>query len=211
VKNPDDPKPPIQVGHRAEAAGHDLLSYRIGILPILNRIIERLRLEEFFRAYLPPKDRRCRIDPAIGLLVLLKNLLVSREPLYGVGEWAARHVPDLLGLSEQQITSLNDDRVGRCLDRLFQNDYSSLVLAVATHAIAEFGVELDQLHNDSTTITFHGDYPDATEEEKRKEQIRLAITWGHNKDHRPDLKRVRPVNHVFQTDRVRGMMFGAPS
>jgi hypothetical protein len=180
VKNPDDPKPPIQVGHRAEAGGHDLLSYRVGILPILNRILERLRLEEFFRAYLPPQDRRCRIDPARGLTVLLKNLLMSREPLYGVGEWAARHVPDLLGLSERQLASLNDDRVGRCLDRLFQNDYGSLALTVATHAIAEFGVGLDQLHNDSTTITFHGDYPDATHEEKREEQIRSAITWGHN-------------------------------
>jgi transposase len=190
VKTPDTPKPPTQVGHRAEAAGHDLHSYRVGLLPILNRILERLRLEEFFRAYLPPQDRRCRIDPAIGLLVLLKNLLLSREPLYGVGEWAARHVPDLLGLSERQVTSLNDDRVGRCLDRLFQNDYGSLALRVATHAISEFGVELDQLHNDSTTITFHGDYPDATHEEKRKEQMRLAITWGHNKDHRPDLKQL---------------------
>jgi transposase len=190
VNDPDDPKGPIQVGHRAEAAGHDLRSYRVGLLPVLNRIIGRLRLEESFRAYLPRQDRRCRIDPALGLLVLLKNLLLSREPLYGVGEWAARHAPDLLGLSERQIASLNDDRVGRCLDRLFQNDSGSLALTVATHAIAEFGVDLDQLHNDSTTITFHGDYPDATHEEKRKEQLRLAITWGHNKDHRPDLKQL---------------------
>jgi transposase len=198
VKTPEGPKLPTQVGHRAEAAGHDLHSYRVGLLPILNRILERLRLEEFFRAYLPPQDRRCHIDPAIGLLVLLKNLLLSREPLYGVGEWAARHVPGLLGLSERQITSLNDDRVGRCLDRLFQNDYGSLALAVATHAISEFGVGLDQLHNDSTTITFHGDYPDATHEEKRKQQLRLAITWGHNKDHRPDLKQLLFILTVSQ-------------
>jgi transposase len=46
------------------------------------------------------------------------------------------------------------------------------------------------LHNDSTTITFHGDYKDADKEEKRKGQTRLAITWGHNKDHRPDLKQL---------------------
>src|SRR3954454_23596064 len=198
VKTPDEPKPPTQVGHRAEAAGHELHSYRVGLLPILNRILERLRLAEFFRAYLPPQERRCRIDPAVGLTVLLKNLLLSREPLYGVGEWAARHVPDLLGISDGQIASLNDDRVGRCLDRLFQNDYGSLALTVATHAIAEFGVGLDQLHNDSTTITFHGDYPDATHEEKRKEQIRLAITWGHNKDHRPDLKQLLFILTVSQ-------------
>jgi transposase len=51
-------------------------------------------------------------------------------------------------------------------------------------------VKLDQLHNDSTTITFHGQYQEAAQEEKRKDQTRLAITWGHNKDHRPDLKQL---------------------
>ena len=198
MKTPEGLKPPTQVGHRAEAAGHDLHSYRVGLLPILNRILERLRRAEFFRAYLPPQDRRCRIDPATGLTVLLKNLPLSREPLYGVGAWAARHVPDLLGPSERPITSLNDDRVGRCLDRLFQNDYGPLALTVATHAISEFGVGLDQLHNDPTTITFPGDCPDATHEERRKEQVRLAITWGHNEDHRPDLKQLLFILTVSQ-------------
>ena len=67
VKTPEESKPPTQVGHRAEAHGHELHSYRVGLLPIVNRILKRLRLEEFFRAYLPPQDRRCRIDPATGL------------------------------------------------------------------------------------------------------------------------------------------------
>lgn len=186
----DDPKPSTQLGRHAQAAGYQLLSYRVGLLPILNRILRRLRLEHFLRDYLPRADRRCRIDPATGLLVLLRNLLLSREPLYGVGEWAACHPPDLLGLSHQQIVSLNDDRIGRCLDRLFQNDCGSLALTVATHAIREFAVALEELHNDSTTITFHGEYKNADKEEKRKDQTRLAITWGHNKDHRPDLKQL---------------------
>jgi transposase len=190
VKTPEEPKPPAQIGHHAHAHGHHLHSYRVGLLPILNHILQRLRIEPSFRAYLPVQDRRCRIDPAKGLLVLLKNLLLCREPLYGVGEWAARHDPDEIGLSETQIASLNDDRVGRCLDRLFQNDCGSLALTVATHAISEFAVGLDQLHNDSTTITFHGDYTDASHEEKRQQQTRLAITRGHNKDHRPDLKQL---------------------
>jgi transposase len=190
VNSPDDPKPVIPIGQHAQAAGHHLHSHRIGLLPIVNRIVERLRLQEIFRDYLPRADRRCRIDPATGLLVLLKNLLLSREPLYGVGEWAGRHAPDLLGLSEPQLAALNDDRMGRCLDRLFRNDCGSLALTVATHAVREFAVALDELHNDSTTITFHGAYKDAAQEEKRQDQTRLAITWGYNKDHRPDLKQL---------------------
>src|SRR5271157_4466334 len=126
----------------------------------------------------------------IGVTLLLKNVLLCREPLYGVGEWAARYAPEALGFADTQLPSLNDDRVGRCLDRLFRSDVTSLVLALATHVVREFQVDLDELHNDSTTITFHGAYADAAQEEKRGEATRMAITWGYNKDHRPDLKQL---------------------
>jgi Domain of unknown function (DUF4277) len=159
-------------------------------LPVINCLLERLQLESLLRAYLPPEDGRLRISPAKGLLVLLKNLLLCRQPLYGVGQWAAQYNPDLVGLSTRQIGSLNDDRLGRCLDRLFQGDCSSLALAVAAHAVTEFKVDLDELHNDSTTVTFFGQYADATQELSLRGQTRLAITWGHNKDHRPDLKQL---------------------
>jgi transposase len=177
-------------GEVARTKGRTLNSYRLGALPILDRILKQMRLEWFLRSFLPPADRRCRIAPAVGITLLLKNVLLSREPLYGVGEWAARHAPEALGFTENQLTSLNDDRVGRCLDRLFQSDITSMVLALATHVVQEFQVDLDELHNDSTTITFHGAYADATQEEKRGERTRMAITWGYNKDHRPDLKQL---------------------
>ena len=177
-------------GEIARAKGRTLNSYRIGALPIVDRILQRMRLEEFLRSYLPRADRRCRIAPAIGVTLLLKNVLLCREPLYGVGEWAARYAPEALGFADTQLPSLNDDRVGRCLDRLFRSDVTSLVLALATHVVREFQVDLDELHNDSTTVTFHGVYADATEEEKRGQATRMAITWGYNKDHRPDLKQL---------------------
>ena len=175
-------------GETAHAAGRTLTSWRVAALPILDHILRRLRLQDVLRDHLPREDRRSRIATATGLLVLVKNLLVSRAPLYGVGEWAARHAPGLLGLTPEQLPALNDDRVGRCLDRLFDADIPSLTLAVVTHAVREFGVALDELHNDSTTITFHGDSEDADRERTLRGRLRLAVTWGHNKDHRPDLK-----------------------
>jgi transposase len=123
-------------------------------------------------------------------MILLKNLLISREPLYGIGEWAARYAPEGLGLTPTQLPSLNDDRVGRCLDRLFDADIPSLTLAVVAHAVREFAVNLDELHNDSTTVTFHGDYEAADQQRTLRGKLRLAITHGHNKDHRPDLKQL---------------------
>ena len=167
-----------------------LCSATVGALPLLNSLLRRMRLEEFLRDALPTEDRRTKLSPVKTLLVLLRNLLVSREPIYGVGEWAARHAADLLGLTPDEVGRLNDDRVGRALDKLFAADVPSLVLAVATHVVKEFGVGLDELHNDSTTVSFCGAYLDAAVERRVLGSPTLAITFGHNKDHRPDLKQL---------------------
>lgn len=174
----------------ARTTGTTLRSYAVGALPILNDILKRMRLEEFLRDCLPPEDRRTKLSPAKAILVLLRNLLVSRDPIYGVGEWAVCHAPDLLGLATVDIDRLNDDCVGRALDRLFLADVPSLVLSVAAHAVKEFGVSLDELHNDSTTVSFCGAYTGAAMEQRFLGRPTLAITFGHNKDHRPDLKQL---------------------
>jgi transposase len=181
----DPPSAPV-----ARQRGRSLCSQTLGALPILNRLLRRTRLEEFVHAALPPHDARTKLSPAKALLVLLRNLLVSREPIYGVGEWAARHAPDLLGLTPAEIGLLNDDRVGRALDQLFAADVPSLVLTVATHVVKEFGVRLDELHNDSTTVSFCGAYADASLAQRVLGRPTLAITFGYNKDHRPDLKQL---------------------
>lgn len=180
----------LSPGESAHNDGRTLHSYRLGALPLLDQFLERLRLEDFLRERLPAEDARTKVPTARGLVLLLKNLLVSREPLYGIGEWAARFVPERLGLAAADLTHLNDDRVGRCLDRLFTCDFGALTLAVVTHAVREFDVELHELHNDSTTVTFHGAYTEAATEGTRQGRPTPAITWGHNKDHRPDLKQL---------------------
>jgi transposase len=189
IKPPRSPaEPPIPPV--ARTGRHVLRSSTVGALPILNQFLGRMRLEDFLRSALPPEDRRMKLSPVKALLVLLRNLLLSREPIYGVGEWAARHAADALGVTPQDIGRLNDDCVGRALDRLFLADVPSLVLAVATHVVKEFGVSLDELHNDSTTVSFCGAYTHATAEQRFLGRPTLAITFGHNKDHRPDLKQL---------------------
>ena len=179
-----------RTGRQARAGRQTLRSEKIGALPILNHFIQRLRLEELLREHLPPEDKRVKVPAAKALLVLLRNLLISREPLYGMGEWAAGYAPDLLGLTLDELEALSDDGVGRALGCLFRCEQGAFVLAVVRHTIREFEVTLRQLHNDSTTITFHGNYSDAAEEDTRGGRRTLAIIWGHNKDHRPDLKQL---------------------
>ena len=66
----------------------------------------------------------------------------------------------------------------------------SLLLGLMRFVVRAFRLALDELHNDSTTVTFCGVYADAAEEKMRRGKKTVAITWGHNKDHRPDLKQL---------------------
>jgi transposase len=55
--------------------------------------------------------------------------------------------------------------------------------------VREFDVALDELHNDSTTLTLQGQYRRATGKRVRgKPTLRAAL--GFNKDYRPDLKQL---------------------
>jgi len=170
--------------------GRVILTHCVGALPILDRLLQRMRLREFLKRHLPREDKRTKVDTPRVVLLLLKNLLVSREPMYGVAEWARNFGPDLFDLWPEDLQYLNDDRVGRCTERMFRALDTNLIMDLVTHVVREFDVRLDELHNDSTTVTFHGDYPDAATEQRSAGHAVPAITWGHNKDHRPDLKQL---------------------
>ena len=133
-----------------------LVSKAVGPLPLLNRFLERLKIEHFFAELVPAGDRRQKLVPAVGLGVLLRNILLARQPLYGLSEWASRFEPELVGLPGEASQYFNDDRVGRCLDALFRADRSTLMTEVVVHAVEEFDLQLRELHNDSTTVTFTG-------------------------------------------------------
>ncbi|MFV1963654.1 MAG: DUF4277 domain-containing protein, partial [Acidimicrobiia bacterium] len=177
-------------GHRARTGNQTLRSWTVGGLPLVNRLLDRMNLEEFLEKHLPPDDPRQKIPTARCLLLLLKNILLSREPIYGIGEWAESYAPDLLDLNRSELKQLNDDRVGRCLDRLFDTRIPELLTDLMRHVIDQFDLRLDELHNDSTSISFFGAYDNATEEGQRRGRKTLAVTFGHSKARRPDLKQL---------------------
>ena len=176
--------------HVAHSGDHSLQSGTIGALPIVEHFLQRMKLEAFLQQYLPQEDPRSKLSAARALVVLVKNILLSREPLYAVGEWVAGHDPQSLGLSSEQVAAWNDDRGGRALTALFRAERPSLILALVRWVVGVFRLNLDELHNDSTTVSFCGDYSNAAKEENRRGKKTVAITWGHNKDHRPDLKQL---------------------
>jgi transposase len=177
-------------GTVAQWSSFALRSWTVGALPIINHLFERMKLEAILENHLPAQNGRSKLCVARGLMVLVQNVLLAREPLYSLREWAARHDPRHLGLTAEQIGTLNDDRIGRCLSALFQARRPALLLALVRHVVAEFDVDVAELHNDSTTVSFHGAYPDAATEKTWRQQAVPAITWGHSKAHRPDLKQL---------------------
>lgn len=191
AKRPPDPQEKkTQSGQLARGGKHRLRSSTIGALPLLDHILQRMNLEEILQAHLPREDPRSKLPVAKGLLLLVKNLLISREPMYGLSEWAARYDLQWLRLSAEQFLALNDDRLGRCLTIFFHSDRPGLILTLVRHVVREFALGLDELHNDSTSVSFFGAYHEAAKEDQRRGRRTLAITYGHSKDHRPDLKQL---------------------
>jgi transposase len=188
--SPRRAKREVLPGKHAHADDLQLRSYDVGALPMLNRIVARMQLQRILGEHLPRDDSRTELSTVTALLVLFANLLMAREPVYGVGEWAALFPPDLLGLREHDLSRLHDDRLGRCLDRMFEGIGPTLIMAVVRHVIREFKVGLEELHNDSTTVSFYGAYDEAGQESDQRGRPTHAITWGHSKARRPDLKQL---------------------
>jgi transposase len=167
----------------------ELSSRALDGLPIVAHFLDRMRVGELLERYLPDDDARLRVSTARALGVVIRNLCVRREPLYGLGEWAQRFEPGVLGLDGERAAALNDDRAGRALARLFDADRATLLTELMLGVVAEFALDLSQLHNDSTSITFSGAYAQA-DGRARGGKPTPEITFGHNKDHRPDLKQL---------------------
>jgi len=167
----------------------DLRSQRLGALPLVNHFWDRAGLSGLLERHLPAADARVRLASGVAVRLVVTNLLVGRQPLYALGEWAGPFAPHLLGLAEAEVDTVNDDRVGRALEALFDADRASLLTEVILGVVAEFGVDTTELHNDSTSISVHGVYRDATGT-ARGGKPTPVITFGHSKDHRPDLKQL---------------------
>lgn len=162
---------------------------RLGPLPLVNHVLRRLGLEALLAEAVPTTDRRQRVSHARALGVLLRSILVEREPIYRQQETVATFAVEQFGLSAEEAAHLGDDAVGRALDRLFDADRGTLFTRVVVAAVQAFHVTLDELHDDSTSIKFTGQYRGTVSRRVRGKRIPY-LTYGHSKDHRPDLKQL---------------------
>lgn len=160
---------------------------RLGPLPLLNHLLERLNLERLVDRFVPTTDARSPVSHAQALGVLLRSILVEREPVYRQAETVEGFAPGAFGLGQQD--ALGDDRIGRALDRLFDADRGALLTELVVSLGETFGVKFNEFHSDTTSVRLTGQYASARGRSIRGKRAPW-ITYGYSKDHRPDLKQL---------------------
>jgi transposase len=149
-----------------------LHALRVGALPILNCIIERMGLAKELALALKSSGY------AEVLLALIKNILVERNALYAVGEWAAFYDAGLVAQGK-----VGDDKLGRALDRLFAADRATLQTRIILAVMSGFDLKMERIHNDTTSVMVRGAYDD-------QDPRAIQLKNGHSKENRPDLKQL---------------------
>jgi len=120
-------------------------------------------------------------------LALILDTLGGRSPLFRLQESFGHLDVDLLLGEGITVSQLNDDAVGRVLDRLYEVGTNKILSAVAVRAVKLFDLGTSHVHHDTTSRSVYGDYKLREEGESLPP---FLITHGFSKDKRPDLKQL---------------------
>ena len=138
--------------------------------------------------------------------MILNGLGLVSAPLYLFSKFFEGKATEHLVGEGIKAEHLNDDRLGRVLDKLYLKGTSQIFTLVALAAAQKFEVSLDTVHLDSSSFHLHGEYesnlpevyfspkevnsdkPDEPVSNPKTAPIPIRITYGYSRDHRPDLK-----------------------
>src|SRR5258707_899231 len=134
-----------------------LSTERLGSLPLIHHFIQRLGLEQALDKNVPT-DARGAVSHARALGVLLRSIIVEREPIYRQNETVHEFAPGMFGISAEEMPHLCDDRLGRALDRLFDADRAALLTEVALAVGQPLRGPFDEVHYDSISERPCGPY-----------------------------------------------------
>src|ERR1700722_10015136 len=125
----------------------------VGALPVVGSMLEQWGLAGIVDRVVPWDG-----DVPLGTLVevLVVNRLLDPKAMYAVGDWAAvSAVTDYYGLTAEQ---LNDDRLGRALERIAEHGMEAQSAATLA-AVKHWKLKVDQVHYDISTAELYGAYP----------------------------------------------------
>jgi len=163
----------------------------IGIVEIINELIG------------VEKDEKVNAGQVVKAMIINGLGFVS-QPLYMFPEYFETIACEHLIGTGVKPEYLNDDKLGRVMDKLFIKGLDTIFFIIAVKAAQKFGVSLSTSHLDSSSIHVHGQYntslPEVIFENQKignnqeleeiavKSPKEITITYGYSRDHRPDLK-----------------------
>jgi len=160
-------------------------TYTLNHLGLVAGTCKELKIAETIDSCIPP-DPQQRITTGQAIVAMIINGLgFSNRPLYLFPQFFDKKPVDMLIGKNITPESLNDDTIGRALDRTFAFGCTELFCYVASMAIEEAKVSRKFGHLDTTTFSVHGEYKSSSGKDAA-----IHITYGHPKSKRPDLKQV---------------------
>ncbi len=162
----------------------------IGSLPVLVEYLDRLKLAEVVNKVVPWEG-----DVPLGTLVevLVLNRLLNPKAMFRIDDWAqASGVAAYYGLKPNE---LNDDRLGRALERVATHT-DAIQSPLVLRAVKAFQLDVSQIHYDLTSIEFFGAYEQAATPEKptpdaAPEKSAPQPTYGRSKSGRKHVKQIQ--------------------
>ncbi|NEP43401.1 MAG: IS1634 family transposase, partial [Okeania sp. SIO2H7] len=114
--------------------------------------------------------------------MILNGMGLVSSPLYIFKDFfegkAAEH---LLG-EEVKAEYLNDDRLGRVLDKMYEIGLNQIFVFIVLEIIKKYQLNVEAVHLDSSSFKVHGEYKNSGDHQT------IEITYGYSRDKRPDLK-----------------------
>lgn len=162
--------------------------YSPGPLPVIARMSEDIGLVETINRTVSWDETQCKLSPGERVLAMVMNLLTDRQALYRMPEFfQGTDIENLFDAWRDdegiEPDDVNDDTLGRGLDKIHDAGALEVASSVIVEALNREDVSMDVLHGDTTSISVEGEYNGHEDE--------LDITYGHSKDHRPDLKQFK--------------------
>jgi transposase len=165
----------------------------VGGLPVVQAFLEELGVAKVVDELVPWEG-----EVPLGTLVeiLICNRLLAPKALFRVGEWAEQAaLTEYYRVTREQ---LNDDRLGRALERLHQHR-QTVQAALVANAVKKFKLDVRQIHYDISNVELFGDYarqlgdqPAAVEEaEAGQSSAGPKPMYGRTKSGRKNVKQIQ--------------------
>lgn len=163
-----------------------LTTKRLDHLGLPAGLCKKYRIAERIDELIPlSKDDRTKSTHGQRVVAMLLNGLgFCKSPLYMTEKFYHDKPVELLIGKGLKAEHFNDDALGRTLDALYEFGTTKLFCHIAFDLAKVLNLLGTKLNLDTTSLALYGQYDTDEGEEGPKP------TYGHSKDHRPDLKQL---------------------